>query len=141
MQIAEVAARSGVTARNIRYYESIGLVGPAGRAANGYREFGETDLQALRFIQRARNLGFSVEDTASLLDLWRDRGRSSSRVKSLARRHLEEIDRKIESLAAMRATIQHLVDRCHGDDRPECPIIDELAGDPGDTASPGAARP
>lgn len=128
MRIAEVAARSGVAARNIRYYESIGLIGPAVRRANGYREFDEVDLQGLRFIQRARGLGFSVEDTANLLSLWRDRNRSSAAVRSVARRHIAEIDRKIDTLAAMRATIQHLVDRCHGDERPECPIIDELAG-------------
>ena len=128
MQIGLVARRSGVPAKTIRYYESVGLIETARRTSGGYRNYNEVDVQTLRFIQRARSLGFSVADVANLLALWRDRGRHSAQVKGLAKRHLEDIDRKIAELQSIRETLVHLVKRCHGDDRPECPILADLAG-------------
>jgi len=128
MQIGTAAERSGVPAKTIRYYESVGLIDQAGRTAGGYRVYGERDVETLRFIQRARGLGFSVSDVATLLDLWRDKARASAQVKALAKKHLQEIDRKIAELEGMRGTLVHLVERCHGDERPDCPILEDLAG-------------
>ncbi len=128
MNIGEAAARSGVTAKTIRYYESIGLLPSASRRTNNYRDYAETEIQTLRFIARARGLGFSVKDVGQLLALWRDRSRASQDVKAVAQSHLGEIDRKIAELEAMRATLQHLIKACHGDHRPDCPILDDLAG-------------
>jgi MerR family copper efflux transcriptional regulator len=131
MNIGTVATKSGVPAKTIRYYESVGLIPSATRASNGYRTYDELDVQVLRFIQRARNLGFSVDEVANLLALWRDKGRSSARVKALALKHLARVERKIRELDTMRRAIQDLVKRCRGNDRPECPILDELADDDG----------
>jgi len=128
MQITEIAARSGLPARTIRYYEQIGLVAPR-RDANGYRAFVETDLHKLAFLARARSLGFGIEDCRRLLALWEDRSRSSADVRALARDHLARIDAKIAELQAMRATLAHLVACCQGDERPDCPILDDLAGE------------
>jgi len=127
MNIGEVARRSGVPAKTIRYYESIGLIPRAGRTAAGYRSYGPGELETLRFIRHARGLGFSVEDVGELVALWRDRDRSSADVKAVAARHVERIERKVAELEAMRATLHHLMARCHGDERPDCPIIEELA--------------
>lgn len=129
MNISTVAERSGVPAKTIRYYESIGLVPPPRRTESGYRVYDGKDVETLRFIQRARSLGFSVKDVADLLALWRDRERASSEVRRVAERHVAEIERKIAELESMRATLQHLIDRCHGDDRPDCPILARLAGE------------
>jgi len=129
MNIGTAAARSGVPAKTIRYYESIGLIPRAARTSGNYRDYDDTDLQTLRFIQRARRLGFPVKDVGSLLTLWRDRRRASADVKRLAETHIGEIDRRMEELRSMRRTLVHLVERCHGDDRPDCPIIEELAGE------------
>ena len=129
MQIGTVADKSGVSAKAIRYYESIGLIEAANRSHSGYRIYGERDLRTLRFIQRARGLGFTVEEVGNLLALWRDTDRHSAQVKALARRHVEEIDRKVAELRGMRDTLTHLMERCHGDDRPDCPILDDLAGE------------
>src|SRR5512135_890573 len=128
MNIGDVAERSGVPAKTIRYYEEIGLVRPAARQENGYRAYDERDIRVLRFLKRARGLGFSVQDCRDLLSLYEDRQRASADVKALARNRVLEIDRKIEELQAMRATLADLIDRCHGDDRPDCPILDDLAG-------------
>jgi Cu(I)-responsive transcriptional regulator len=128
MNIGGVAEKSGVPAKTIRYYEEIGLIDAALRSMNGYRVYGERDVQTLCFIQRARSLGFSVKDVASLVALWKDTHRASAAVKDLARNHVAEIDRKIAELGSMRRTLVHLMERCHGDDRPECPILDDLAG-------------
>ena len=128
--IGEVARRSGVTARNIRYYEQIGLIEPAARAGNGYRVYDERTVAVLRFVARARSLGFSIRDVSSLLALWSDPGRSSARVRRIAAGHLEAIDRKITELEGMRATLADLVSRCHGDERPDCPILADLAEPP-----------
>ena len=128
MNIGDVADRSGLPQKTIRYYEDIGLVRPA-RSANGYRQFREADLHKLTFLGRARALGFSIEDCRTLLGLYEDDTRESAAVKSVAEDHLAEIDRKIAQLQSMRATLAHLVEACHGDDRPDCPILSDLSGD------------
>jgi MerR family transcriptional regulator, copper efflux regulator len=128
MNIGEAAALSGLPAKTIRYYEEIGLVRPALRAANGYRDYGEGDVRTLIFLHRARSLGFSVRECRGLLALYRDRHRASADVKAVALHRVGDIDRKIAELQAMRAALVDLAERCHGDDRPECPIIDDLAG-------------
>ena len=130
MNIGEAAAQSGVPAKTIRYYEDIGLVQAAARRGNNYRDYGEADIAVLRFLKRARGLGFSVEDCRGLLSLYRDRQCASADVKALARTRVAEIDRKIAELESMRATLADLMARCHGDDRPDCPILDDLSGDP-----------
>ncbi len=126
LNIGSVAEGAGLPAKTIRYYESIGLIQPAGRRANGYRSYSETDMRTLAFIKRARSLGFSVEEVRELLDLWRDRSRRSAKVKSLATRHIDALDRKIAELQSMREALAHLVKRCHGDSRPDCPILGDL---------------
>jgi MerR family copper efflux transcriptional regulator len=127
MNISEAAARTGVPAKTIRYYEDIGLVAP-GRGPNGYRRFGETEVQKLAFVGRARSLGFTVDECRRLLALYEDRSRASADVKRLATEHLRDIDRKLSELQGMRTLLAHLIEKCHGDDRPACPIIDELSG-------------
>ncbi|MEN8196714.1 MAG: Cu(I)-responsive transcriptional regulator [Pseudomonadota bacterium] len=131
MQISTVAEKSGVPPKTIRYYESIGLIRPAPRTESGYRSFDNKDLQTLRFIQRARGLGFSVKDVENLLALWRDQNRVSAEVKALAHRHVERIDAKVSELDSMRRTLIELMEKCHGDERPDCPILDDLGGRPG----------
>lgn len=126
ISIGEAASRSGVLPKTIRYYEEIGLIAPAERLENRYRAYDENDVQTLRFIQRARSLGFSLKEVAELLALYRDRRRASKDVKRLALAHVAELDRKIAELKAIRNTIADLAARCHGDQRPECPILEEL---------------
>ena len=126
MNIGEAAKRSGVTAKTIRYYESIGLIPAAGRTNSGYRAYTAKEVEMLRFIQRARSLGFSVEDVAGLLALWRDRSRASADVKAIALKHVGEIERKIAELDSIRRTLLDLTNRCCGDDHPDCPILDGL---------------
>ena len=127
MNIGNAAERSGLPAKTIRYYEDIGLVRPR-RSENGYRDFGDADLHKLVFLARARSLGFTIEDCRALLALYEDRQRTSADVKRVAEEHLARIDRKLAELESMRHVLGQLVERCHGDDRPECPIIDDLAG-------------
>jgi Cu(I)-responsive transcriptional regulator len=127
MNIGEAASRSGVPTKTIRYYEDVGLIGPAARSDNGYRAYGERDVHVLRFVQRARSLGFSLQDCRQLLALYQDPARASAEVKAVTERRLAEIDRKIATLTAMRATLVELAENCHGDARPECPILDDLA--------------
>lgn len=127
MNIGEVAARSGLPAKTIRYYEEIGLIRPD-RSVNGYRAFRESDLHKLAFLGRARALGFSIEDCRALLGLYEDAGRTSAQVKDIAAGHLREIDAKIAQLESMRATLSSLVSACHGDNRPDCPILEDLSG-------------
>jgi Cu(I)-responsive transcriptional regulator len=135
MNIGTAAEKSGIPAKTIRYYESIGLIPQASRTGGNYRDYDDNDLQTLRFIQRARRLGFPVKDVANLLTLWRDRSRASADVKHLAEHHVQEIDRRMEELRTMRRTLLHLVERCHGDDRPDCPILEGLASGEVDAAA------
>lgn len=128
MNIGDVAARSGLPAKTIRYYEDIGLVRPD-RDTNGYRSFRSRDLHKLTFLARARALGFSIEDCRALMALYEDETRASADVKRIATRHLDQIDAKIADLKAMRETLSHLVHACAGDDRPDCPILEGLSGD------------
>ena len=127
MNIGEVAERSGIPSKTIRYYEDIGLVRPQ-RSGNGYRAFRETDLHKLAFLGRARALGFSIEDCRTLLSLYEDETRASAQVKAIAKDHLAAIDRKLTELREMRATLSHLVESCQGDHRPDCPILSDLSG-------------
>ena len=128
MNIGQAAERSGVPAKTIRYYEDIGLISRPVRAENGYRDFSEADVHMLRFISRARSLGFSVREVGELLGLYHDRSRASSAVKAVAEQAINRIDTKIGELVSMRSTLSDLAERCHGDQRPECPILDDLAG-------------
>jgi Cu(I)-responsive transcriptional regulator len=140
MNIGQAARASGVSAKMIRYYESIGLLPAAIRSNAGYRVYGEGDLHALRFVRRARNIGFSLEETEELLKLWRDRTRASSEVKELALRHLQDLEAKIAELQGMAGSLRHLARSCHGDDRPDCPILEDLAGQ-GESAGAGGRKP
>ncbi len=125
--IGQLAQQTGVTAKTIRYYEETGLLPTAARAANGYRMYGERAVHLLRFVKRARDLGFTIEEVGSLLALWGDDERASADVKELATRHLEEIEDKIRKLKNLRKTMRTLIDSCHGDERADCPILDDLA--------------
>ena len=125
--IGEAASRSQVSARMIRHYESLGLLPRVARTDSGYRQYTEADVHTLRFIRRARDLGFSIEEIGALLGLWQDRGRASSQVKQIALRHVEKLEQRIAAMQDMQRSLQALVNCCHGDDRPECPILDELA--------------
>ncbi|SFR03567.1 Cu(I)-responsive transcriptional regulator [Poseidonocella sedimentorum] len=127
MNIGEAAKLVGLPPKTIRYYEEIALVTP-GRDANGYRAFSEPDLHKLRFLARARALGFSIEDCRVLLALYEDDTRESAQVRAIAQEHLARIDEKIAGLKALRGTLAHLVSACAGDDRPDCPILDDLGG-------------
>ena len=129
MNISQVAQRSGVPAKTIRYYEEIGLIRPL-RSANGYRVFRDQDLHKLAFVGRARALGFPIEDCRTLVALYEDDSRESAQVKAVAQDHLRAIDDKIAQLQTMRETLADLVQRCHGDDRPDCPILSDLAKPP-----------
>lgn len=127
LDIGEAARQTGVPAKTIRYYESVGLIAPARRAENGYRLYGESEIATLRFVRRARDLGFSVRAVADLLALWRDKGRASADVKALALDHARELDRRIAEMKNMKSAIVALAERCHGDHRPDCPILDGIA--------------
>ena len=127
MNIGDASERSGLPAKTIRYYEDIRLLKPA-RGDNGYRDYSDEDVHRLRFLQRARSLGFSVEECRQLLSLYGDTRRESADVKAIAEAKLVEIDRKIAELMGLRRTLQHLVHACHGDERPDCPILEELSG-------------
>ncbi len=136
MNIGQAAQASGVTAKMIRYYESIGLMPPSPRSEAGYRRYGEQDLHLLRFIRQSRRLGFGIDQIRQLLALWQDRGRSSAQVKALAQSHVDELNQRIGELVAMRDTLSHLAMHCHGDDRPDCPILEGIAA----AALPDGAR-
>ena len=129
MQIGEASRATGVSAKMIRHYESIGLIPAADRRDSNYRDYGAEDIHRLGFIARARDLGFSIEEIRDLLRLWGDRKRSSRDVKALTLTHISELDRKISLLGEMRATLAHLADCCDGNNRPDCPIIESLAGE------------
>ena len=127
MKISEAADRAGLPTKTIRYYEDIGLVAPARRRDNGYRDYADRDVHMLRFLSRARGLGFSVADCRALVALYADTDRKSADVKEIALNRVADIDAKVAELQAMRATLVNLSETCHGDDRPDCPIIDDLA--------------
>ena len=127
MNISEAAERAGLPTKTIRYYEGIGLVEPAHRRDNGYRDYADRDVHMLRFLSRARGLGFSVADCRALVALYGDTERKSADVKAIALKRVADIDAKISELQAMRVTLVELSENCHGDNRPDCPIIDDLA--------------
>ena len=130
MNIGQAARASGVSAKMIRHYESVGLFPEAARTDAGYRQYTDREINTLRFIRRSRDLGFSIEQIRELLGLWQDRKRPSRQVKALALAHVRELDEKLRELQAMKATLEHLAHCCHGDDRPDCPIIDTLSQSP-----------
>lgn len=127
MNIGQAAKASGVNAKMIRYYESIGLIAPADRSQSNYRVYGSEEVHMLRFIKRARLLGFSMDETAALVGLWQDRSRASSDVRRIASDHIQELENKISELQDMVNTLKHLVYCCSGDHRPNCPILSDLA--------------
>jgi MerR family copper efflux transcriptional regulator len=126
MNIGEAAALSGVSAKMVRHYESLGLLPKVSRSDSGYRQYGEREVHTLRFIRRARDLGFSMAEIAELLKLWQNRRRASSDVKRIALSHVADLDRRMAEMAAMKQSLARLAACCHGDDRPDCPILDEL---------------
>ena len=128
MNIGEAASASGVSAKSIRYYEAAGLIATAGRTGGGYRVYTQADLYVLRFIKRARDLGFSIDRIRRLLDLWQNKSRASRDVKRLALDHIADITAKIAAMSTVRDAVQELADKCDGDDRPECPILHDLEG-------------
>lgn len=127
MNIGQAAVKGGVSAKMIRHYEAIGLLSPVRRTASGYRVYSDSDVHTLQFIKQARNLGFSMEQIRNLLDLWRNQRRSSRKVRELAINHMEELDERIRELQQIRQALHHLVRHCHGDERPDCPILEGLA--------------
>lgn len=132
MNVSDAARRSGLPAKTIRYYEDIDLIHPS-RAANGYRDYTPDDIHRLAFLRRARGLGFSIEDCRQLMALYRDKSRASHDVKEIAAAHVVAIEEKVRELQSMRQTLQALIHACHGDGRPDCPILDDMAG----AAKPG----
>jgi Cu(I)-responsive transcriptional regulator len=128
LNIGEASRASGISAKMIRHYEEIGLIPRAGRTGAGYRLYGEDDIHRLRFVRRARDLGFSMEEISRLLGLWHNRRRASSDVKKLALAHIQDLEARIAEMQAMKRSLQELAHHCHGDHRPDCPILDDLAG-------------
>jgi MerR family transcriptional regulator, copper efflux regulator len=130
VNIGEAARQSGVSAKMLRHYESLGLLGAVARTDSGYRLYSPVDVHTLRFIKRCRDLGFSMAEIAELVGLWQNRRRASSSVKKIAQKHLDELNARIAAMQAMQRTLSTLLDCCHGDGRPDCPILDDLAGTP-----------
>ena len=127
VNIGDAARLSGVSAKMVRHYESLGLLPPVARTDSGYRQYSEADVHTLRFIKRARDLGFSMEEIAELVGLWQNRRRASASVRRIAQKHAEDLAQRITAMQEMQQTLQHLIHCCHGDERPECPILEELA--------------
>ncbi len=140
MNIGDAARLSGVSAKMIRHYEAVRLMPPARRTDAGYRLYDDREIGTLRFVRHARDLGFSIEQIRELLSLWQNRRRPSRQVKAFAEAHIAELDQKLAALGAMKATLEHLVASCHGDERPECPILDRLADDSAAAASSSGSR-
>lgn len=141
VNIGRAAEASGVSTKMIRHYESIGLLPDATRTVAGYRVYRDSDIYALRFIRRARELGFSTKEIGALLGLWNNRSRPSSQVKELVAHHVQQLDGQIAELQSMRDTLAQLAHDCHGDDRPECPILGDLSGTPGTASGPVSVSP
>jgi Cu(I)-responsive transcriptional regulator len=139
MNIGQAAKASGVSAKMIRHYEEVGLVPAPNRTDSGYRQYTDSDVHTLHFIRRSRDLGFSIQQIAELVGLWLDRKRPSRQVKALAQAHIQELEQKAQELLAMKAALEHLVHCCHGDDRPDCPILQTLEDERGPALV--AARP
>jgi len=140
MNIGQAAAASGVSAKMIRHYEVVGLMPAPKRTESGYRQYNDTEVHTLRFIRQARDLGFSIHEIGELLSLWHNRKRPSRLVKAMAEVHIQALEQKAQELLAMKGTLEHLVHCCHGDDRPECPILDGLASNEPVTAARSRAR-
>ena len=138
MNIGDAASASGVSAKMIRHYEAVGLIRATQRTEAGYRQYGDGDVHTLRFIRQARDLGFSIAEIGELLSLWQNRRRPSRLVKALAETHIRALEQKVQELSAMKSALEHLVHCCHGDDRPECPILDGLANR--DPVLPGGGK-
>ena len=134
INIGILSRHAEISAKTIRYYESVGVMPEPARGGNGYRQYTEMDLETLRFIRRARDLGFSVKEVGDLMKLWHDRSRASADVKAIALNHIDEIEQRISKLKSIRRTLINLTERCHGDDRPDCPILDDLVR--GESAEP-----
>jgi len=128
VNIGSAAEQSGVSAKMIRYYESLGMLGKVRRTDSGYRQYSQAEVHVLRFIKRSRDLGFSMAEIAELVSLWNNRRRTSASVKRIAQKHADELTQRIAALQEMQRTLSHLIHGCHGDSRPDCPILDELAG-------------
>lgn len=141
MNIGEASRQSGVSAKMIRYYESVGLIRPAARTGGNYRDFSVHDVRELQFVRRARDLGFGVDEIGQLLALWRDRARPSREVKAIADRHLAALQSRVDAMQAMAETLRTLADCCAGDERPDCPILADLAGEAEGTAARARAAP
>jgi Cu(I)-responsive transcriptional regulator len=128
VNIGSAAEQCGVSAKMIRYYESLGMLGKVRRTDSGYRQYSQAEVHVLRFIKRARDLGFSMTEIAELVSLWNNRRRTSASVKRIAQKHADELAQRVAALQEMQRTLSHLIHGCHGDNRPECPILDKLAG-------------
>jgi Cu(I)-responsive transcriptional regulator len=140
VNIGQAAKLSGVSAKMIRHYEALGLLPKAGRTEAGYRQYGANDVHTLRFIRRARDLGFAIADITGLVELWQNRRRASETVKRVALAHVGELATRIEEMKAMKRTLEHLAAHCHGDERPDCPILDDLAGSGAEAPPPAPAK-
>jgi MerR family copper efflux transcriptional regulator len=127
VNIGEAARLSGVSAKMVRHYEGLGLLPKVGRTDSGYRQYSEAEVHTLRFIKRSRDLGFSMEEIGDLLGLWQNRRRASANVRRIAQKHADDLQQRIVAMQAMQQTLRHLIHCCHGDERPECPILDDLA--------------
>jgi len=128
VHIGTASERSGVSAKMIRHYESLGLLGKVRRGDGGYREYSQADVHVLRFIKRSRELGFSMAEIANLVGLWKDKRRASAKVKQIAQQHLLDLSQRVAALQEMQRSLQHLIEGCSGDERPDCPILDGLSG-------------
>lgn len=127
VNIGQAAQVSGVSPKMVRHYEALGLLGEVRRTESGYRQYTPADIHTLKFIKRARTMGFSMAEISELVGLWNDRERASASVKKIAQRHVEDLEARIHAMESMRRTLQNLLNHCHGDDRPDCPILDDLA--------------
>lgn len=141
VNIGQAAQRSGVSAKMVRHYESLGLLGRVRRTDSGYRQYSQADVHVLRFIKRARDLGFSIAEIAELVSLWNDKRRASAKVKRIAEKHLDELSARVAALQDMQHTLAQLIEGCGGNERPDCPILDTLSGEPAQRTCAAARSP